>query len=302
MHSNTLFKSVTLEKTYKRWRRRLTPTIDLFYSSRNLLLKRMRSKVIIVFWYQEKNFGDLLTPDILRFYGVEPLLTPNFDHCEVVSVGSILEIVPESYKGVILGSGFISNSTEKQFKFATILLVRGRLTANKLSLPDSIPMGDPGILVSQVYQRQLLGVTKKYLLGIIPHYKHLNEAAIQKIKERYSKDVCVIDVRRKPSEVIRDIAACQNIASSSLHGIIVSHSLGIPVFPLELDIALRGGKFKFFDYYSVYNVEPTFHKLRGDESLDELCGLATPLDAQLVASVRENVNAAFTRYINTLSL
>ena len=283
-------------KTYKRWRRRITPAINLFYFLRNSLYKRLGSDIVLAFWYQEKNFGDLLTPDIFRFYGLVPLFTPNFDTCEAIVVGSILEVIPESYSGVILGSGFINEVTEKRFTQAKILLVRGRLTANKLSLPVSIPIGDPGILVDQVYGDAIKDVGKKYKLGIVPHYKHINEKAIQKIINRYPNDILVIDVRRNPLEVIRDIATCNCIASSSLHGIVVSHSLGIPVYPLEFDTNLRGGQFKFFDYYSVYGVEPVFYKLSGYERLEELCEFAIPIDLQVVASVKDNVNSVFNNY------
>ncbi len=237
-----------------------------------------------------------MTPDILRYYGLNPFYTPNFNACEAVSVGSVLEHVPESYKGIILGSGFLLPQTEKVFSEAKILAVRGKLTALKLSLPNSIALGDPGILSDRVYERKVSSIPKRYLLGIVPHYKEMDNPDLRAFIKRYPKDVCLINVCRKPEKVICDISACRNIASSSLHGLVVSHSLGIPACPLHLSGKLSGGTFKFKDYYSVYGMVPVFHKLSGNDSLIKLCDLSESIDPERIAEVKNRLNLVFLNY------
>jgi len=282
----------------KRWKRRLAPAEELFYSVRNSIFAGLFKNTVRGYWYQENNFGDRLTPDILRYYGFRPLFTPVFDACNIVSVGSILELVPESFKGKILGTGFLLSSTQKVFSEADILAVRGKLTAQKLSLPDSVALGDPGILVDRVYKQKKLHIPKKYVLGLVPHYKEMNIPSVHNFVKRYPNAVCLINVCRKPEKVIREVAACQNIASSSLHGLVVSHSLGIPACPLTLSGKLRGGIFKFRDYYSVYDMEPVFHKLSGSESLKQLCGLTVGVDQQRVAAVKDKLHSVFLNFAN----
>ncbi|MDO9264134.1 MAG: polysaccharide pyruvyl transferase family protein [Desulfosalsimonadaceae bacterium] len=282
----------------RRWRRRLSPAKALFYSVRNSVCAGMVKNAVFGYWYPENNFGDRLTPDVLRYYGLTPFFTPEFDDCEVVSVGSILELVPESFKGTILGTGFLLPETDKTFPEARVLAVRGKLTARKLSLPHAVALGDPGILADRVYEQKISHVPKTYTLGVVPHYKEMHFPALRNFLKRYSDDICLINVCREPGKVIRDIAACRHIASSSLHGLVVAHSLGIPACPLTLSGKLRGGTFKFRDYYSIYDMEPVFHPLSGNESLRELCGLSTAVDPQRIAEAKDTLHSVFLNYAN----
>jgi hypothetical protein len=59
-----------------------------------------------------------------------------------------------------------------------------------------------------------------------------------------------------PKEVISQIAQCNSILSSSLHGLITADSLRIPNIRIEISTAIRGGDWKFNDYYSAFGIEP----------------------------------------------
>ena len=136
-----------------------------------------------------------------------------------------------------------------------------------------------------------------FTLGMIPHYAHKGSESIAKFVERYHDDVLLIDVMRTPSEVVSDVATCRCIASTSLHGVIVAHSLGIPAVLLELDaLPLRGGRFKFYDYFSVFDIKPIFHKFSGNEGIDELCGKALAIDNRQFAPVKNAVYNSFVKF------
>lgn len=51
------------------------------------------------------------------------------------------------------------------------------------------------------------------------------------------------------TSVIEQIASCDYIASSSLHGLIVAEAYGIPNLWLEISGKLLGGHFKFHDFF-----------------------------------------------------
>lgn len=69
------------------------------------------------------------------------------------------------------------------------------------------------------------------------------------IRERH--DVRVINLRSydKWTDVIDDIASCDAILSSSLHGLIVAEAYGIPNVWIEFGKPLIGGHFKFHDFF-----------------------------------------------------
>lgn len=51
--------------------------------------------------------------------------------------------------------------------------------------------------------------------------------------------------------MVGQIARCRAVLSTSLHGLVVADSFGIPVVWFELEPALWGKDFKFLDYESV---------------------------------------------------
>jgi hypothetical protein len=68
--------------------------------------------------------------------------------------------------------------------------------------------------------------------------------------------VKLIEVNRDVESVIDDILACENMASSSLHGIIEAHAYGISACWIErTGTGLIGDGTKFFDYFSSVGIE-----------------------------------------------
>src|SRR5690606_12530587 len=122
----------------------------------------------------------------------------------------------------ILGSGLISGKSFKRFPSATILALRGECTRNLLHAPGDIVLGDPGLLLVQMLQRM---PPRKYLIGIVPHYKDKQNHIVERICVRYPSYVKYIDVQRHPVAVLHDIAQCEVILSSSLHGLVVADAI-----------------------------------------------------------------------------
>jgi len=217
-------------------------------------------------WIGVKNFGDLLTPVLLKSYGHTPVLVPP-GKCSVVSTGSILGMIQGDYSGVILGSGLLSPEHAKSFPNANIVAVRGELTRDLIGAPQSTILGDPGILSCQLLKQR---ERKTAVVGIVPHYADRSDRRITDIAHRYPGQVRIINVQRSPSKVIREIDRCAHILSSSLHGLIAADSLGIPNGWIELSGRVAGNGFKFRDYYSAYQETCAPAHISGEETPEEL--------------------------------
>lgn len=178
------------------------------------------------------NFGDELGPAILARLGYRPRRVPVGD-AELVACGSILHMLT-SPKTALWGAGMMRPG-RLDCRPGRILALRGRSTAAQLGA-DGVPLGDPGLLASALWARP----TVRHRLGVVPHY--IDDYP------RPAADV-VIDVTRPVDEVIAAIGSCATIASSSLHGLVVAESYGIPTMRLPHP-KVGGGDFKFVDYLS----------------------------------------------------
>ncbi|BFT31565.1 polysaccharide pyruvyl transferase family protein [Alteromonas sp. D210916BOD_24] len=226
-------------------------------------------KQLGVFWWNDKiNFGDILSRDLLNAYGfsVSHTRLAQLNSQSVCSIGSILNWVPSNFSGVILGSG-IMRPVEKTFPQARIWGVRGEMTRQVIGADKDIVLGDPGLLAAKLINRN---EDKQYVLGLIPHFEHKNATLIQSLINKYPHDILLIDVEREPSEVLTDISKCSCISSSSLHGIIVADSLGIPAGWFRLDTIAGGGQFKYKDYGTAIDDELVPLKLSEETTLSEL--------------------------------
>lgn len=253
------------------------------------VIASIRGNGISAYWYRNIiNFGDLITPHLLRHYG----FTPVYDlpmRAQLIATGSILEHTQNKYAGIILGSGFIDEASRMTFPKAKILAVRGKLTRERLGPGrETVALGDPGLLASIVMPKR---EKKRFMIGIIPHHVDKNNAAISRLAELNREDLTIIDVQQQPLEVFTKIDRCRYILSSSLHGLIVADSLGIPNAWLAVP-NLIGGRFKFDDYYSALDTHVgTPATLDGNETLDQLLALTNAKPADRIEQLKTSLNA-----------
>ncbi|BCS83200.1 glycosyltransferase family protein [Cotonvirus japonicus] len=217
--------------------------------------------IIKVYYIELLNAGDVFGKFLVENLVDAKLLqsdpgSTNNPHVYQVT-GSIAS--DSTQESIILGTGVISKKHNiKAFKECHI--VRGKYTLEKIktSFPNfdtsKIILGDPGLTFSMFVDD--LKVPKKYEFGILLHYIDNN-----KLREHFSdsclSQVLIIDIA---TDNLRDLAekmlSCENIITSSLHGIIFSHSLEIPVIWVRLNkTQLPVDDIKFYDYLSALNIE-----------------------------------------------
>ena len=199
------------------------------------------------FWWDgHPNFGDALTPWLLPHLGVVPVLARPSD-AQVAGVGSILEMLPEQFAGVIWGSGSMYG-LPLRLPDATVAAVRGPLTRDLLDVGQqaSVALGDPGLLVAWLMRRPSV----KHALGVVPHGSHRGRPEFAALASAAPGEVSQVLTYQPVHHVLRHIASCEAILTTSLHGLIVADSFGIPA-AWAMPEELMGGRFKFEDYEKV---------------------------------------------------
>lgn len=220
-----------------------------------------------------KNAGDMMNKDLIERLSNKKVVMSKTYNADMIAIGGaligtqysngvrrflqrLLRIVYKSRPLYVWGAGFWKNDNPNGiFRYnLKVCALRGEKTRQKLSELTGeqyeVPLADAGLLASMFLNGE---VKKKYCIGVVPHLSQQNDACLDVFKsnDKYH----IIDICNSPENVINEIASCDYILSSSLHGLIFSDSLHIPSLHLILDKQILGGNFKFEDYYSSYGIE-----------------------------------------------
>ena len=266
-------------------------------SARTAFSPSLYARVALIrthWWENEKNFGDLLTPLLLREFGIAPIAAPVCE-TDLVGVGSLVQHLPADYSGTLWGTGLIRDEPRPMPEAQTLAL-RGELTRDRLGSPRVLALGDPGLLLANLFRR----VPQRWEVGVVPHYIHHEDPEMKRLIAGAPESTTVINVRKQPIDVARHIASCRAIVTTSLHGLIVADSLGIPAVWLTGTRALAGGDFKFLDHESVVRpAQPRNFRMDELESLAEGVAKAVRCDTHRVAAAQEALALAASRIPET---
>ena len=189
---------------------------------------------IKAWWWRprkRKNFGDEISALMLKKMGYK-VKRVALEKADLVLGGTIMDTVDKRAKdGVAIWGAGVAWEHEAENRF-NILAMRGKLSANTYGV--DVPLGDPGLLTSLFYARDV----PKYDIGVVRHYVD---------KEEYPWADIVIDATEPVETVIRKISQCRTICSSSLHGVIVANSFGIPAMRIYNEEVISGNV-KWNDY------------------------------------------------------
>jgi len=243
--------------------------------------KLLNNGVNAFWWTKKKNFGDMFTPELFKHYGFTAVESwPN--EADVVGVGSLYGMIPSSFKGTFLGTGLIQDEVI-QFEQASFAAVRGEYTRKNLRLDASVPIGDFGLLAKKLIEKH--SIKKKYSVGLIPHYVDIEHPWLCQMQKYFGSNNCtLIDVRNSAKYVTKKVAECELILSSSLHGLIVADSLGIPNVWIELSNNVIGDGFKFKDYNSAIDYEQKVLKIKEQTLFSDVTNFITNKNKQKIES------------------
>jgi pyruvyltransferase len=188
------------------------------------------------------NFGDLLTPLILRRHGVEVEWSERED-AELFGAGSIAELIPPGFTGFVLGTGSMFGDPI-EIASARVLALRGALTARVAGLHPPL-LADLGLLAPD----------------LLPRWPH-RDVALGTVRTggdpRPPMGIHLDPEAGDPVGLIEAASRCERIVSSSLHGLVLADALGIPNMWDPYPAVDAGAGFKYRDYASAYGerIEP----------------------------------------------
>ena len=247
------------------------------------------------------NWGDVITPFLFKnLYNIETEQTTRDEPFELVCCGSLIRDLPNPYHenpkfrnvrytGHVLGTGLMDWTHREPFDLsqAQVHLLRGKLTRDHCKLVNDPPLGDPGILAYLFAPSPR--PQPEFEIGIIPHMVEKND---QQVADWQRQGAHIIDVCSGVQKVINEACRCKKIVSSSLHGLVLADSLGIPNHAVVLNdprIWVNTGGFKFHDYYSVYG-----EKAAGVQRIDKALRLCKTRDTTEVKAI---VKQAFDNFV-----
>lgn len=239
--------------------------------------------MIRLFWYEIPNFGDMLSP-----YIVKSLSGDNVSFYNPLSFKRVFRNYVSAIKCLLRGRTSIAKRqilfTRKPVLIAVGSLLEHSTThcvcwgtgmAQKMKIPsggkfvmtrgflskavledagykvESETCGDPALLMPLLIRPDVKPIPNR--IGVIPHISEIDE-----VKEylKNENDKVIIDFRTKEYKpTIKKLLECSFVYSSSLHGIILCHAYGIPCLWFQYHV-FAGGDFKFNDHFSAVGITP----------------------------------------------
>lgn len=215
----------------------------------NPFMKAKKESVNLNYWNELTNLGDLLSPIIVNYILFKgagggkkslSLIKMERKYRHLYAIGSIITAGIQDC--TIWGSGLLNTNKLSRLKGRKldVRAVRGPLT--RVVLVDKgiyVPKvyGDPAIFLPELYFPKKMH--KRYKYGIIEHWS-------KKGASDYGFECTNIDIMTANyKQFVDQILEVEIVVSSSLHGIIIAESYGVPAILLNPKHDL----FKYYDWY-----------------------------------------------------
>lgn len=221
---------------YKEWRRNRFLTKDLFWFKKHAGLK----------WVRGQNFGDYLSCIIVsetaRKLGLKKMSLSEGQ--KLLAIGSILHFAQDG--DIAWGTGVNGKIQAERHPFSSldVRMVRGPKTRDFLkekSISVGQTFGDPALLLPTLFPEYKW----RPEIGKITVIPNLNELDLCKTK--VPANFRLVSPLTHWRKLVLDILSSELVLTSSLHGIIISETFGVPV----RFVMPSGGEsiFKYQDYY-----------------------------------------------------
>ena len=265
--------------------RRLVRNATAFGRTLGIRIRLQSSPPVVYWWRKRPNFGDALNrPLVAAISGRDPIhshdVPASYRGPVYAAIGSVLGTINISNL-VVWGSGFISETATFRTPPVRICAVRGPLSRDRfigLGLGCPAVYGDPALLYPKFFATE---IQPEHDVGIIPHHFDTQNHMVRSLVD---DGAYLIDVEDDVHACVQNIRRCRSIVSSSLHGIIIALSFGIPAVWVEFSDLVGGGGFKFRDFYaSIHAPIPSplrvVKGIRARSLVDR--AVATPVDLDL---------------------
>ena len=237
---------------FKRYYRELKLLLGLSYRNRRTLdSSAIRKGQVKLEWVDNGNLGDVLGTVIFEWMLEKKAISKDKlgkESVHLYTCGSLIGV--EKFDAVIWGSGVhVVRNVETLLFMKGIMrydvrAVRGPLTRRILldcgyQCPEVY--GDPAIIMPLIYDTEIM--EKKYDVSVILHY-YLKPEEFSKYVDHF------INIRTTDYKFfIKEIKASKKIISSSLHGIILAETYGVPAVFLNTGGYVDKALIKYYDWY-----------------------------------------------------
>ena len=243
-----------------------------------------------------QNFGDYLSPLIVEAVSGKRVEYAPVAKADLIAIGTILaKEVKARFWGFkrklhVWGSG-CGHPDERFGGHHYYHAVRGLETLSRIiGEPEGVALGDPGLLASLLLKGPIV---KKYKIGFVPHYVDQNHSACSDFVLG-NRGVYFVDVFKSPLQVVEEISACDFVISTSLHGLVVADSFGIPNVRLKLSDNINS-ELKYADYYSIFGIKN--HVCIFEQDLCDAGKLMAEIEKcyyrHEIANIKDNIIKAF---------
>lgn len=205
-----------------------------------------------------QNFGDYLSPLIVSAVSQRTVEWSSAKAADMIAIGTVLprlrkakNILGAPRRVHVWGAG-CGEELELLSSKHYYHCLRGPLTSRQVEGGGCSVYGDPGLLADQLVNRSK---EKKYEVGIIAHYFDKDNPSLRKLTGQFAS-AKIIDVFSPVDVVLREISECSMVFSSSLHGLIVSDSYGVPNQWVQFDRRVEPYKFKEYFFSQEISMDP----------------------------------------------
>jgi pyruvyltransferase len=197
----------------------------------------------LFFWEPDdgrQNFGDYISKILIERIVNHEVRKADINEKKILAIGSILHFAKDG--DLVWGSGINGKhpfQKDYSFKSLNIRSVRGPLTRKMLqSFGLEVPeiYGDPALLFSAFFPEFKVNPIREYLVIV-----HISEEYL------FPKNDNIVYATDPWNEIIQKIVESKFVISTSLHGLIIAESFGIPARLLR--ITAKEPLFKYSDYY-----------------------------------------------------
>jgi pyruvyltransferase len=248
--------------------------------------KAKKNRVNLNYWDDKPNLGDAISPIVVEYLLKQKNLSLDMSVQKTKHLYAIGSVISAGIQDcTVWGSGVLYTTLGYRIKDRDLDIrsVRGPMTRMLLMeygyvVPEIY--GDPAIFMPEIYKPS--NVQKSYKYGIVDHKngsKHLNDLS------GLDGNYILIDIKtRDYKKFIDDLVSVEYVISTSLHGIILAESYGIPAILVQPDFSL----FKYYDWYcGTGRSQFAIHKnLKDIKVLDFM-------EVPDLTEIRENVRNAF---------
>ena len=240
-------------------------------------------KALKLFWSRghERNAGDWFSPLICERLSGRAVVYADPRRCDLAAAGSLLARLNKSHAlhraGVrrslhVWGTGSLRQE-DRLSGLHRLHALRGRLTLARCERVETPPrLGDPGLLAGLLLDGP---VEKRHAVGVIPHLADREHTEVVSFVSR-TANARLLDLTSPVGDLLAAVASCERILSSGLHGLVFADAFGIPNRWFTASGALTGGRHKFDDYYSAFDLHQDPVRLPGLDLEAAFDGYARP--------------------------